>query len=131
MLRRLVLVRRATRPNFPEDTILHSHRRENLKSYSNKDSGDEGIFNFAVDYAIRKRQENHLGLKFNGTHQLLAYADVNLVGDNIVTVNKNTETLIDGSKEVDLEVNLKKTKYMLVSRDQNGGQNRDINLGKK
>jgi hypothetical protein len=37
-----------------------------------------------------------VGLKLNGTHQLLAYADdVNLLGDNIDTVRKNTETLTD------------------------------------
>jgi hypothetical protein len=61
----------------------------------------------------------------NGTHQLLAYADdVNLLGDDIDTINKNTQTLIDANKEVGLEVNVEKTKYMLVSRDQNAGQNR-------
>jgi hypothetical protein len=55
----------------------------------------------------------------NGTNQLLAYAnDVNLLGDNINTINKNTQTLIDASKEVGLEVNVEKTKYMLLSRDQ-------------
>jgi hypothetical protein len=44
-----------------------------------------------------------VGLKLNGTHQLLAYADyVNQLGDNIDTVEKNTETLIDDSKEVDV-----------------------------
>jgi hypothetical protein len=54
-----------------------------------------------------------VGLKLNGTHQLLAYADnVNLLGDNIDTMNKNTETLIDASKEVGLEVNVEKTKYI-------------------
>jgi hypothetical protein len=40
-----------------------------------------------------------VGLKLNGTHQLLAYADdVNLLGDNIDAIKKNTETLIDASK---------------------------------
>jgi hypothetical protein len=60
-----------------------------------------------------------VGLKLNGTHQLLAYADdVNLLGDNIDTRNKNTEILIYASKEVGLEVNIEKTKYMLLSLDQ-------------
>jgi hypothetical protein len=53
-----------------------------------------------------------VGLILNGTRQLLAYADdVNLLGDNIDTT-KNTETVIDASKEVGLEVNIEKTKYM-------------------
>jgi hypothetical protein len=58
-----------------------------------------------------------VGLKLNGTHQLLAYADdVNLLGDSIDTIKKNTETLIDASKEVGLEINVEKTKNMLLSR---------------
>jgi hypothetical protein len=51
-----------------------------------------------------------MGLKLNGTHRLLAYADdVNLLGDNIDTIKKSTETLIDASKEVGLEINAEKT----------------------
>jgi hypothetical protein len=65
----------------------------------------------------------------NGTHQLLAYADdVNVLGDNIDTTEKYTETLIDASKEVGLEINMEKTKYMLLPHHQNSGQNQDIKI---
>jgi hypothetical protein len=47
---------------------------------------------------------------------------VNLLGDNIDAIKKNMETLFDASKEVGLEVNTEKTKYMLLSRHQNAGQ---------
>jgi hypothetical protein len=50
---------------------------------------------------------------------------VNLLGDNINTINK-TEALTNASKKVGLEVNTKKVKYMLLSRHQNAGQNRNI-----
>jgi hypothetical protein len=71
------------------------------------------LFNFTLGYAIRRVQESQVGLKFNWTHQLLVYADdVNLLGDDIDTINKNTETLIDASKEDGLEVNAEKTMYM-------------------
>jgi hypothetical protein len=62
-------------------------------------------------------------LKLNETHQHLAYAnDVNLLKDNRDITKKNTETLTDASKDVGLEVNAEKTKYMSLSRHQNAGQ---------
>jgi hypothetical protein len=68
-------------------------------------------------------------MKLNGTHQLFAYADdVNLLGDNIDTIKKNKENVIDASKQVGLDINVEKTKYMLLSRHQNAGQNRDIKI---
>jgi hypothetical protein len=48
------------------------------------------LFNFALEYTIGKVQENQVGLKLNGTHQFLAYADdVNLLGDNTDTTKKS------------------------------------------
>jgi hypothetical protein len=73
-----------------------------------------------------------VGLKLNGAHQFLAYADdVNLLGNNILRMKKKTETLIEDSKEVGLEINVEKTKYMLISRHQNVSQNRDIKIANR
>jgi hypothetical protein len=59
------------------------------------------LLNFALEYTIRKVQEIQVELKLNGTNQLLAYADdVNLLGDNTDSINKSTDILIDGSREV-------------------------------
>jgi hypothetical protein len=57
------------------------------------------LFNFALECAIRKVQENQVELKLNGTHQLLVYADdVNLPGYNIDTTRKKILTLINANK---------------------------------
>jgi hypothetical protein len=80
------------------------------------------LSNFALVYVIRKVQEFQQGLKLNGTHQLLAYVDfVNLLRDNRY-YEGNTESLMDASREVGLEINVAQTKYMLLSHNQNTGQ---------
>ena len=55
-------------------------------------------------------QVNQDGLKLNGSHQCLAYAD-NVLGGSLHTIQENTEALILGSKDNGLEVNTDKTKY--------------------
>jgi len=80
------------------------------------------IFNFALEYTIRRVQVNQDGLKLNGTHQLLAYADnINILGGSIHTLKENAEALIAATREIGLEVSADKTKYMVMSRDQNAG----------
>ena len=60
------------------------------------------IFNFGLEYAIRRVQVNQDGLKLNGTHQLLAYADgVNIMGGSVHTVKENAEALVVATKEMD------------------------------
>jgi len=78
------------------------------------------LFNFGLEYAIRRVQVNREGLKLNGTHQLLAYADdVNILGGSIHTLKENAEA---ATREIGLEVSADKTKYMVMSRDQNAGR---------
>ena len=85
------------------------------------------IFNSALEYTIRRVQVNQNGLKLNGTYQLLIYADdVNKWGGSIHTIMKNTEALVVASKQTALEVNADKTKYMVMSQNQNAGQSNNI-----
>jgi hypothetical protein len=67
------------------------------------------LLKFTLVNAIKRIQENQVGLKSNATHQLLAYVDdVNLLGDNIDTIKKSTQTLIGAIREVGLETNVEK-----------------------
>jgi hypothetical protein len=88
------------------------------------------LFNFALEYATKRVQVNQKGLKLNGRHQLLGYAedDVNILGGSVCAINKNAERLAGSSKETGLEVN---AKYMVMSRDQNAGRSRNIKTDNK
>ena len=87
------------------------------------------LFNFILEYAIKIVQVNQDGLKLNGTHQLLAYADiVNILGGSAHTVKENAEALLVAAKEIGLEVHADKSKYMVMPRDRNAGRGQSVNI---
>ena len=68
-------------------------------------------------------------MKLNGTHQLQAYADdVNILGGSIHTLKENVEALVAATREIGLEVSADKTKYMVMSRDQNAGRIHSVRI---
>jgi hypothetical protein len=87
------------------------------------------LFNFALQYAIKRVQVNQDGLKLNVTHQLLAYADdVNILGGSLHILKENAEALVAATREIGLEVSADKTKYMVMSRDQIAGRIHSVRI---
>jgi hypothetical protein len=50
------------------------------------------------------------------------------LGDSIKTLKGNTKALLEASRDIGLEINAKKTKYMIMSRHQNSVQNQNIRI---
>ena len=66
----------------------------------------------------------------NGTHQVLAYVDdVNLIGDDIRTIERNAVVLLNACKDIGLAVNIEKTKYMEIGRHRGIIANAHIKIG--
>ena len=90
------------------------------------------LLNFSLQCAIRRVQVNQDGLKLNDTYQLLVYTyDVNIFGGGVRIIKKIIEPLVIASKEIWLEVNADKTKYMVIFRDQNAGWRHSMKIDSK
>ena len=75
------------------------------------------LFYFALEYAIKSFQVNQNGLKLKGTHQLMFYVDyVNITDESMHIIKKKTEAFLVAVK----------TKYMIMSLDQNTGRSQYI-----
>jgi hypothetical protein len=84
-------------------------------------------FNYALEYAIRRVQIIQDGLKLNGLRQFLFHADdVNILVGSVHTVQENEEALLMASKNIGLEINTDKCKYMVIYGDQNAGRSYNI-----
>jgi len=66
-------------------------------------------------------------LKLNGTHQLLVCVDyANIWGGSVHAIKEKAKALLVADKDIGLEVNTDKTKYVVMSRDQNAGRSHSI-----
>jgi len=97
--------------------------------WNKRDALSPLFFNFALQYAISRVQVNQDGLKLNGIHQFLAYPDdVNILGGSMQTLKENVEALVLATREIGLEISPDKTKYMVMSREQNARRNQSVRI---
>jgi hypothetical protein len=81
---------------------------------------------FPVQNGVKKGDVSPACLELNGTYQLLVFAnDVNLLDDSVNTKKENTETLLEASRDIGLDINAENTKYMIMSCHPNSGQDQN------
>jgi hypothetical protein len=82
-----------------------------------------------LEYTIRRLKENKKELKLKGTYKLLAHAyNIHIMGENIHTIRKNTESPLNTNKDVGLEMTPEKTKHMLILHYQKAEQKYSIKI---
>ncbi|KAJ4432555.1 hypothetical protein ANN_21178 [Periplaneta americana] len=117
--------------NHPHHTMfarLYQRLRDDGSLRPRRIGGRPRRHPFSIDdYTELKGKE---GLELNELHQLLVYPDdVNVLGENPQMIRENTGILLEVSKQIGLEVNPEKTKYMIMSRDENIVRNGNIKIG--
>jgi hypothetical protein len=70
-------------------------------------------------------------MELKGTHQILVYANVNLLGKTLRPIKESTEALLGSSNKAGIEVNAEKTKCIFMSHHQTAGQNYNRNTDDK
>ena len=74
------------------------------RAVQQEDASSPLLLNFVLEYAIRKVQETNVVLDMSGIHQVLAYVDgVNLIGDDIRTIERNAGVLLNPCKGIGVE----------------------------
>jgi hypothetical protein len=98
----------------------HEYYKENteIPLEANKETCLEGNAEKAKYMCMSRNQKA-------GHHNLMT---ANMLDDSVSTIKENSETLLEASRDIGLEINAEKTKYMIRSRHPNSGQNQNIRI---